>query len=80
MERARRKADADKAYEVQVRAGTEGALKFTGAGIGLAVLGHYTWPSFRCGEPGLVVTQTTHAAPFPRRQTLAFKGFLVSSR
>ena len=47
MDRACRKADADRAYEVQVRAGTEGAVKFTGVGVGLAVLGHYSWPFFR---------------------------------
>lgn len=47
MDRARRKAEADKAYEVQVLAGTRGALTFTGVGVGLAILGHHTWPFFR---------------------------------
>ncbi|KAI0079661.1 hypothetical protein K474DRAFT_1658732 [Panus rudis PR-1116 ss-1] len=59
MDRARRKEDADKAYALQVRAGTEGAVRYTAIGLGLAIIGHYTWPLFR-------------------RQTLAFKGFLVS--
>ncbi|KAK7695700.1 hypothetical protein QCA50_000336 [Cerrena zonata] len=59
MDRARRRQDADRAYDVQVKAGTEGALRYTALGIGLAIMGHYTWPLFR-------------------RQTLAFKGFLVS--
>jgi len=59
MDRARRKEDAQRAYNVQVRAGTEGAIRYTGVGLGLAILGHYTWPFFR-------------------RQTLAFKGFLVT--
>ncbi|CAL1702224.1 unnamed protein product [Somion occarium] len=59
MDRARRREEADKAYDVQVKAGTEGALRYTAIGMGLAILGHYTWPVFR-------------------RQTLAFKGFLVT--
>lgn len=48
MDRARRNASAQRAYEAQVRAGTEGLVKFTGLGVGLAILGHYTWPFFRC--------------------------------
>ncbi|KAL6306632.1 hypothetical protein BKA93DRAFT_729008, partial [Sparassis latifolia] len=36
-----------------------GAARSTGVGLGLATIGHYTWPLFR-------------------RQTLAFKGFVVS--
>lgn len=59
MDRARRKQDAERAYDVQVKAGTEGAVRYTAVGVGLAILGHYTWPFFR-------------------RQTLAFKGFLVT--
>lgn len=47
MDRERRKQDADRAYEVQVKAGTEGALRYTALGIGLAIMGHYTWPAFR---------------------------------
>lgn len=59
MDRARRKADAERAYDAQVRAGSVGAARATGVGVGLTILGHYTWPWFR-------------------RQTLAFKGFLVT--
>ncbi|KZT72586.1 hypothetical protein DAEQUDRAFT_705037 [Daedalea quercina L-15889] len=59
MDRATRKEDVERAYELQAKAGLEGAARTTVLGIGLAVLGHYTWPTFR-------------------RQTLPFKGFLVS--
>ncbi|KAI0728712.1 hypothetical protein C8Q72DRAFT_356365 [Fomitopsis betulina] len=59
MDRATRKADVERAYELQRKAGLAGAARATVLGIGLAVLGHYTWPTFR-------------------RQTLPFKGFLVS--
>ena len=38
---------AQRAYDVQVSAGLEGAAKFTALGLGLAVLGHNTWPFFR---------------------------------
>ena len=48
MDRARRRAEAEKAYKVQVEAGTIGALRATGVGVGLAIIGHYTWPWFRC--------------------------------
>ncbi|KAI0346762.1 hypothetical protein BDW22DRAFT_1351024 [Trametopsis cervina] len=47
MERARRKADADRAYNVQVLAGTRGGIMFLGAGGGLAIVAHHTWPFFR---------------------------------
>ncbi|KAH8106202.1 hypothetical protein BXZ70DRAFT_918603 [Cristinia sonorae] len=59
MDRARRRADADRAYNAQVQAGTIGAVRATGVGVGLAIIAHYSWPWFR-------------------RQTLAFKGFLVT--
>ncbi|KAI0786376.1 hypothetical protein C8Q75DRAFT_771524 [Abortiporus biennis] len=59
MDRQRRKEDAQKAYDVQVRAGIQGAIRYTSIGLGMAILGHYTWPFFR-------------------RQTLAFKAFLVT--
>lgn len=57
--RSRYKEDVERAYEVQSRAGVEGALRGTAIGTGLAILAHYTWPPFR-------------------RQTVAFKGFLIS--
>ncbi|KAH9951755.1 hypothetical protein B0H21DRAFT_717329 [Amylocystis lapponica] len=60
MDRARRKEELDKAYELQSKAAMIGAARYTGVGFGLAVIGHYSWPLFR-------------------RQTLAFKGFLVSA-
>ncbi|KAH9844062.1 uncharacterized protein C8Q71DRAFT_696636 [Rhodofomes roseus] len=59
MDRATRKQDVEQAYELQTKAGLEGAARATMLGTGLAVLGHYTWPTFR-------------------RQTLPFKGFLVT--
>jgi len=59
MDRATRKQDLDHAYELQAKAAVAGAARSTAVGLGLAVLGHYTWPVFR-------------------RQTLPFKGFLVS--
>ncbi|KAF8520109.1 hypothetical protein JB92DRAFT_2709598 [Gautieria morchelliformis] len=60
MERARRKEQADRAYELQVKSGSWGAIKATLYGLALVTLTHHTWPLFR-------------------RQTLAIKGFLVSS-
>jgi len=59
MDRATRKQDVDHAYELQAKAAVVGAARSTAVGLGLAVVGHYTWPVFR-------------------RQTLPFKGFLVS--
>ncbi|GJE84669.1 hypothetical protein PsYK624_007450 [Phanerochaete sordida] len=48
MDRRRHHAESvQRAYDVQVRAGLEGAAKFTALGLGLAVLGHNTWPFFR---------------------------------
>lgn len=47
MDRARRLESAQRAYDIQVRAGSEGAAKFTCLGLGLAVIGHHTWPFFR---------------------------------
>lgn len=46
--RAYRKQNVDRAYDVQTRAGLEGAARFTSLGVGLAILAHYTWPTFRC--------------------------------
>lgn len=45
--RAQRKQDAEKAYEVQVKAGVQGGVRYAAIGTGLAILGHYTWPLFR---------------------------------
>ncbi|TFY69935.1 hypothetical protein EVJ58_g150 [Rhodofomes roseus] len=69
MDRATRKQDVEQAYELQTKAGLEGAARATMLGTGLAVLGHYTWPTFRR-------RWTTHRVS--RRQTLPFKGFLVT--
>jgi len=60
MDRIRRREQADRAYELQVKQGSLGALKATALGLGLVIVTHHTWPLFR-------------------RQTLAIKGFLVSS-
>ncbi|KZT12993.1 uncharacterized protein LAESUDRAFT_740232 [Laetiporus sulphureus 93-53] len=59
MDRATRKQDMETAYQVQSKAGVVGAARFTAVGLGLVILAHYTWPTFR-------------------RQTLPFKGFLVT--
>ncbi|PFH52871.1 hypothetical protein AMATHDRAFT_79543 [Amanita thiersii Skay4041] len=58
--RSRQRDDVERAYLIQARAATEGAAQAMAAGLGLTILGHYTWPLFR-------------------RQTLAFKAFLVSA-
>ncbi|KAI0770798.1 hypothetical protein BC629DRAFT_1595736 [Irpex lacteus] len=47
MDRARRKADAERAYNVQALAGIHGGFMFLGGGAGLAIIGHHTWPLFR---------------------------------
>lgn len=60
--RARRKADVQQAYDVQVRAGMEGAARYTSIGLGLAILGHYTWPFFR-----YVVQQTVSSVDYVLR-------------
>ena len=51
MDRATRKEDVERAYELQAKAGLAGAARATVLGIGLAVLGHYTWPTFRSVPP-----------------------------
>ncbi|KAI0700706.1 hypothetical protein BC835DRAFT_1265957 [Cytidiella melzeri] len=68
MERARRKADAERAYNVQVLAGIHGGLIFLGAGAALALVAHHFSPFFRrqtlafkafltmgCGTTGMVI-------------------------
>lgn len=50
MDRARRKADAERAYNVQALAGIHGGFMFLGGGAGLAIIGHHTWPLFRCSR------------------------------
>ena len=45
--RAYRKQNVERAYDVQMRAGLEGAARYTSIGVGLAILAHYTWPAFR---------------------------------
>ncbi|KAF9076379.1 hypothetical protein BDP27DRAFT_1379936 [Rhodocollybia butyracea] len=45
--RARREEDVQKAYDIQVQAGIEGAARATAVGTGLTIIGHYTWPVFR---------------------------------
>lgn len=47
MDRARRRQEADQAYELQAKAAVIGAARFTGIGTGLVTFGHYTWPLFR---------------------------------
>ncbi|KAJ4472298.1 hypothetical protein J3R30DRAFT_1062918 [Lentinula aciculospora] len=45
--RIRREQDVQKAYDIQVQAGLEGAARFTAVGLGLSIVAHYTWPAFR---------------------------------
>ncbi|KDQ64758.1 hypothetical protein JAAARDRAFT_118959 [Jaapia argillacea MUCL 33604] len=46
-DRARRREDVDKAYQLQVRAATIGAAQYTAVGAGSAMLAHRYWPLFR---------------------------------
>ena len=48
MDRGRRKEEVDRAYEIQARAAVRGAAQYGAVGLGLAAIGHYTWPSFKC--------------------------------
>ncbi len=48
MNTQRRKDEIEKAYQVQVAAGLRGAAQFGAVGLGLAAIGHYSWPAFRC--------------------------------
>ena len=47
MDRARRLENAQRAYDIQMQAGLVGAAKYTCLGLGLAILGHHTWPLFK---------------------------------
>ncbi|KAI0939454.1 hypothetical protein AcW1_004491 [Taiwanofungus camphoratus] len=47
MDRARRREEVDQAYELQARAAMIGAARYTAIGLGLATIGHYSWPLFR---------------------------------
>lgn len=47
MDRARRLESAQRAQEIQVKAGSVGAAKYTCIGLSLAILGHHTWPLFK---------------------------------
>ncbi|KAG7097155.1 hypothetical protein E1B28_004533 [Marasmius oreades] len=45
--RSRREEDANQAYDIQVKAGVQGAARASAVGIGLTIILHYTWPTFR---------------------------------
>ncbi|KJA30102.1 hypothetical protein HYPSUDRAFT_81720 [Hypholoma sublateritium FD-334 SS-4] len=45
--RSQQKEAAEEAYQLQTRAGIEGAARTTAIGLGLAVIGHHLWPAFR---------------------------------
>ncbi|KAF7433216.1 hypothetical protein PC9H_005166 [Pleurotus ostreatus] len=45
--RSRQREDVDRAYDIQTRAGIEGAVRGTGVGTGLAMIAHFSWPWFR---------------------------------
>ncbi|EIN10343.1 hypothetical protein PUNSTDRAFT_50994 [Punctularia strigosozonata HHB-11173 SS5] len=46
MNTSKRK-DIDEAYALQSRAAVVGGARYLFLGLGLATLGHYTWPAFR---------------------------------
>ena len=48
MNTQRRKEEIEKAYKIQAEAGIRGFAQFGAVGLGLAAIGHYTWPTFRC--------------------------------
>ena len=48
MNRSRRKEEVERAYQIQVEAGLRGAAQYGAVGLGLAAVGHYAWPAFRC--------------------------------
>ncbi|KZV69174.1 hypothetical protein PENSPDRAFT_686656 [Peniophora sp. CONT] len=45
--RARRRAEVDRATEVQTRAAIFGGLQYGLVGAGAATIAHYSWPAFR---------------------------------
>ncbi|KAK7061564.1 WD-repeats-region domain-containing protein [Favolaschia claudopus] len=45
--RIRQRQDVEEAYTVQTRSAIEGALHGGSIGLGLSIIGHYTWPFFR---------------------------------
>ncbi|KAH9853783.1 hypothetical protein C2E23DRAFT_776662 [Lenzites betulinus] len=47
MNRGHRREDVEKAYEIQARAGAIGAAQYGAVGLGLAAIGHHSWPAFR---------------------------------
>ncbi|KAI0829438.1 hypothetical protein BC628DRAFT_1417161 [Trametes gibbosa] len=47
MNRGHRKEDVEKAYQIQAEAGAIGAAQYGAVGLGLAAIGHYSWPAFR---------------------------------
>ena len=67
MDRATRKEDVERAYELQAKAGLAGAARATVLGLGMAVLGHYTWPTFRSvsSQPlrAAALTPAVHGPP-----------------
>ncbi|KAG5648670.1 hypothetical protein DXG03_000016 [Asterophora parasitica] len=77
--RLRHREDVEEAHEIQKRAGIRGGLRATAVGLGLAIIVHYSWPAFRFLPLFKMHYPATKLSVFvSRRQTLAFKGFLVS--
>lgn len=58
MDRARRREEVDQAYELQARAAMIGAARYTAIGLGLATIGHYSWPLFRSAAYSFFITRT----------------------
>ncbi|KAF9057758.1 hypothetical protein BJ165DRAFT_1334721 [Panaeolus papilionaceus] len=60
MSREEKRADVERAYQIQSEAATKGAARFFAIGLGTATI-------------------LNHLSPFFRRQTLAMKGFFVTT-
>lgn len=81
----RRKEEIEEAYQIQVRAGLRGAAQYGAVGAGLATIGHYSWPAFRCVilpytccTGALTYWHTILCRVTCRRQTLPLKVWLVT--
>ncbi|AAW43551.2 hypothetical protein CNBE1050 [Cryptococcus deneoformans B-3501A] len=60
-EKSRRAAQAQRAYEIQLAGGLQGALRWTVYGAVACLIGHYTWPTFRRQTLGLKAFITSSA-------------------
>ncbi|KAK8849474.1 hypothetical protein IAR55_004807 [Kwoniella newhampshirensis] len=63
-EKERREAHQQRAYEIQLAGGMQGAARWTVYGAIACTLGHYAWPGFRRQTLGLKAFLTTSATIF----------------